>query len=284
MKRVLETRAHEARNDRRTTQELIAAALTEPDEDEAWDAVVMLHFRGTREVFDAASQLCRSECPQERTLGANILGQLGIPDRNFPGESVALLLGGLKAESDEEVLDAICVALGHIHDSAAIPALAQLKTHPSSVVRFAVVFGLLGYEESLAIQALIELSEDQDDLVRDWATFGLGTQIEKDTLEIRDALFARLFDEDEVTRGEAFVGLARRRDQRIIDPLIKELARYPVSEYGSYSLEAAEEIADARLLPVLARLKSADPESTKFDDAIERCSRGAAPGGEKPKT
>jgi HEAT repeat protein len=273
MKRDLETRTREAQSDPRTTHELIAMALTEPNEDDAWDSVVTLHYRGTREVFDAASQLCVRLCPQERTLGANILGQLGIPDRNFAGESEKLLLECLNVESAEEVLNAICIAVGHIHDPTAIPGLARLGTHPSAVVRHAVVFGLLGFEEHLAIKTLIELSTDPNDLVRDWATFGLGSQIEEDTAEIRDALFARVFDEDDVTRGEALVGLARRKDRRIIEPLIKELARYPDSEHGGYGLQAAEVIADARLLPVLARLKSADPDDTTFDDAIERCSR-----------
>jgi HEAT repeat protein len=268
-----EARTREAQDDPRATHEFITMALTEPDENATWEAVVTLHFRGTREVFDGACNFCASECPQERTLGANILGQLGVPNRSFPDESVAVLLKLLAVETDEDVLDAICIALGHIHDPTAIPSLARLKRHPSTKVRNAVVFGLLGFEDQLAIRTLIEMSRDRDELVRDWATFGLGTQIDADTPEICAALFARVVDQDEVTRGEALVGLARRKDQRVIEPLIKELARYPDAEYGSYSVEAAEEIADPRLLPVLTRLKQlADADDTRLDDAIRRCS------------
>jgi HEAT repeat protein len=275
MTRDLETWTREAQNDPRATHELITMALTEPDEHAAWDAVATLHFRGTKEVFDAACQLCASDCPQERTLGANILGQLGIPDRSFPKGSVELLLTLLEVESDDDVLDATCIALGHLHDPNAIPPLARLKTHPSAKVRYAVVLGLLGFEDNLAIETLIELSRDQDDPVRDWATFGLGAQIDADTPQIREALFVRLSDVDEATRGEALVGLARRKDARIIEPLIKELARYPDAEY-TYSLEAAEEIADPRLLPVLTRLKkSVDLDDSPFDEAIRRCSQAA---------
>jgi HEAT repeat protein len=273
-KRDCENQTREAQNDPRATHEFIAIALTEPDEDVAWEAVVMLHFRGTKEVFDAASHLCLSSCPQERTLGANILGQLGVPERTFPAESVKVLLALLETESDEDVLDAICIALGHIHDPTAIPALSRLKTHPSPTIRYAVVFGLLAFEQHLAIKTLIELSRDPDELVRDWATFGLGSQIDTDTPEIRAALLARILDKDEVTRGEALVGLARRRDARIIEPLIKELARYRATEHGDYSLRAAEELADARLLPVLKKLKhSADAGDTTFDEAIRLCNR-----------
>lgn len=274
MKASLESLTREAQNDPRATHEFIATALTEPDEHAAWDAVVMLHFRGTKDVFDAACQLCASECPRERTLGANILGQLGIPNRSFPKESVAVLLKLLEVESAEDVLVSICIALGHIHDPTAIPSLSRLKTRPSADVRYAVAFGLLGFEDHLAIKTLIDLSGDQNDEVRDWATFGLGSQIDVDAPAIRAALLARVSDKDEGTRGEALVGLARRKAQRVVEPLIKELERYPVSDYGNYSLlEAAQEIADIRLLPVLTKLKqSADTDHTRLDEVIRRCS------------
>jgi HEAT repeat protein len=269
----LEIRTREAQSDPRSTHDFISTVLTGPNEESAWDAIAMLHYRGTKEVFDAACRLCVSNCPQERTLGANILGQLGIPERSFPTESVDMLIQLLATEVHEEVLDAICVALGHLHDSKAVPALSRLKTHPCDKVRFAVVFGLLGLEAQLAIESLIQLSRDQDVDVRNWATFGLGTQIEADTVEIRAALFERICDEDEVTRGEAFVGLARRKAERIIEPLIKELERYPVAQWR-HSVEAAEELGDARLLPVLRRLQqSTDSEDTTFDEAIRRCSK-----------
>jgi hypothetical protein len=140
-------------------------------------------------------------------------------------------------------------------------------------VRFAVVFALAGYEDELAIKTKIEMSSDKDELVRDWATCGLGW-IGVDTPEIRAALLARVADKDEITRGEALVGLARRKDQRVIEPLIKELERCLDAEHGYYSVEAAEEFADARLLPALMRLKesAAYRNDTRFDKAIRRCS------------
>jgi HEAT repeat protein len=275
MKKDLEARTRGAQNDSRTTDELVSIALAESDEDKAWEAVVTLQYRGTKEVSDAARHLCASECSQERTLGADILGQLGIPARRFPAESGKILVGTLGGETDEDVLDAICTALGHIHDPATVPALARFKTHPSAKVRYAVAFALAGFEDRLAVNSLIELSRDEDELVRDWATFGLGTQIDANTPEIRAALLARVADADEATRGEALVGLARRKDQRIVEPLIEELERHHEAEYGSYALEAAEELADARLLPVLTRLKqSLDNEDPRLDEAIRRCAGG----------
>jgi HEAT repeat protein len=277
MDRDLEAHTQEARNDRRTTHELVSFALSEPDENAAWEAIGTLHFRATPEVFDAAQQRCASACTQERALGANILGQLGVPNRLFPKQSVNILLKMLETEREVNVLDAICIALGHIHDPVAIPALARRKNHSSVIVRYAVVFGLMGFEDDLAIHTLIELSRDPDESVRDWATFGLGTQIDADTPAIRAALLARVYDTDATTRGEAMVGLAKRKHQRVVGPLINDLASYPGAQYGNLSVEAAELIADPRLLPILTKLKrSAAAHDATLDDAIRRCSGAAS--------
>jgi HEAT repeat protein len=203
-----ERRTREARNDARASHEFVTIALTEPDENAAWDAVVTLQFRGTKDVFDTACDLCTSECPQERTLGANILGQLGIPNRSLPIESAKLLVERLAVETDDDVINAMCIALGHLGDPTAIPTLVQFKAHENTRVRYAVVFALAGFDDELAIKTLIEMSADPDVVVRDWATFGLGG-IDADTPEIRAALLARIADEDEITRGEALVGLGQ---------------------------------------------------------------------------
>jgi len=138
-----------------------------------------------------------------------------------------------------------------------------------------VVLGLSGHENASAITALIELTNDADDEVRDWATFGIGTQVEADTPEIRDALYARTSDVDGDTRGEALVGLARRKDARVLEPLIRELAPDSV---GRLALEAVEAIGDPRLYPALAMLKSrwaADSaDADLLEDALAKCRPG----------
>ncbi|HAA29453.1 MAG TPA: hypothetical protein DCE56_19350 [Cyanobacteria bacterium UBA8553] len=239
-------------NDSRTTEELIKFALTEEDEGAVWETVEILQFRGNSEVFEAAQKLCESNSPKERQLGVDLLGQLGIPDKTFPDESLAILLKLLDIEKDSNVLYSIGIALGHIQDSRAIPPLAKFKNHPNSDVRFGVVIGISCQENELAISTLLELSSDEDEEVRNWATFGLGSQIEADTVEIREALFQRLVEEDHEIRGEALVGLARRRDERVIEPLIKELSSDSV---GVLAVEAAQEIGDARLYSALMQLK-----------------------------
>jgi HEAT repeat protein len=242
----------EWRQDPRSDVELIQAALAEEDEDAYWRLIRVLHHRPTKEVFEAARGLCDGESPQERSLGADILAQLGVSERPFVAESVDILLDLLSREEDTDVLNSVAVALGHLRDPRAIEPLVRLKDHPCEDVRDGVVFGLLTHEDPLAIKTLIELSTDEDFDVRNWATFGIGQQIDTDTPEIRDALVARLSEENGEIRGEALLGLARRKDERVIEPLIRELEAIPTAEeWWDNAIEAAEELADPRLYPYL---------------------------------
>src|SRR5581483_9093861 len=209
--------------DTRTNEELLHVALTEADEEVVREAIMEMHMRGGRDVFEHACRLCASPEARERRVGADILGQLGTPNHTFPEETLSILLSMLEQEQEPKVLNSIAVALGHRHDPQAIEPLARLKNHQDEGVRFGVVFGLMGHEDALAIQTLMELSTDTDVDVRDWATFGLGSQIEADTPAIREVLAARLTDEDENVRGEAIVGLARRHDRRMVEPLLTDL-------------------------------------------------------------
>ena len=258
----------------RSDEELLQAALRERDEEVAWQAIAALHRRGSRDIFERARGLCASSNAHEQRVAVDILAQLGLPDATFHEAAVMLLLGMLEQEQEPEVLSAIGSALGHRHDGRAVEPLARFKHHADEDVRFGVVMGLLSLEDELAAQTLIELSADNAAIVRDWATFGLGSQIELDTPAIREALVARLSDEDEDTRGEAMVGLARRHDSRMVAPLLSDLAN---GHSGSLLLEAAIEIADPLLYPALVALQETwegDRDNWLYrllEEAIEKC-------------
>jgi HEAT repeat protein len=259
------------RDDPRTVDELINAALCEPDEDLAWEAISALQWRGTREVLDRAIPLCESFCPLERRVGADVLGQLGDPDRSFPDQCLRTLLRMLETEQDPGVLRAVLVALSHLHRSEAIGLASRFRRHPSPDVRHSVVFALMGHVDGQALEVLGELTRDPEVQVRDWATFALGTQVELDTPELREALVERLADEDDDTRAEAMVGLARRGDRRMLPALREELASGSV---GSLAVEAAALIGDPQLHPLLVALRGrwhVDVES--LEEAIRACSR-----------
>jgi HEAT repeat protein len=133
-------------------------------------------------------------------------------------------------------------------------------------VRLAVVFSLPTTPDGVA--ALVRLTGDPDLGVRSWATFELGAA-EVDGEAVREAFVARLADVDPEVRGEALMGLARRKDPRTRAALDEELARWP---HDDLALDAARELADPALLPRLLALQSSerrDPWSNALEVAIE---------------
>ena len=66
---------------------------------------------------------------------------------------------------------------------------------------------------------MLKLTADTDEDVRDWAAFGIGVLGDIDSPEVRDALAACLQDANEEVREEAMVGLAKRKDQRVLPAL-----------------------------------------------------------------
>jgi HEAT repeat protein len=264
------------------TDELISFALSHPSVDEEfdphWEAIYVLRKRGTREVFDAATRLLTSPCSVERKLGVRIHAQLGWEQQKpFSVESVQLLVLLLEAEEDENVLSAVLFAFGHLQEQECVPAAIRFATHPDPGIRYAVAYGLGGQDDERAISTLITLTKDPDDRVRDWATFALGSLTERDGPELRAALWARLDDSDNVTRGEALKGLAQRRDERAVEAILAELIG--PDPHGT-TIEAAEIAVDPRLIPALEAIC---PEWTGYprpERAIAACHAGEERGHE----
>jgi HEAT repeat protein len=203
-----------AEADQRDVPELFEGALGSEDEGFRWNSIAALHWRGSRDVFDRAAELCRSPRARERALGADILGQLGIPERAFPEESFCPVLQ-LLSDSATEVLYSAIVALQHIDRETAAAHVIPFSNYSDDDVRYAVALGLSAVQSEEAINALLTLTRDRESDVRNWATFGLGQQSDADSPEIREALAAGLQDGDEDVRYEAIIGLARRRDTRM---------------------------------------------------------------------
>jgi HEAT repeat protein len=123
------------------------------------------------------------------------------------------------------------------------------------------------------VAALTRLSEDTDGDLRDWAAMGLGAMLDVDNQAIRDALAARLDDQEGDTAGEALLGLALRKDPSALAPLLAWLDDQP----GNLIVEGAAALGSPEALPALLRLKeegwqTGEARPAVLDEAIEACS------------
>jgi HEAT repeat protein len=194
--------------------------------------------------------------PSVRRAAAELIGELhdgGEGGREQLFAALARLMDREYAgDRDPEVLAALVGSFGTLGDARAIPPLARLASFRDARVRGAVASALPGLtgdnEDPVAVDALVALTADEDQQVRDWACFGLGTQMGADSQEVRDALAARLDDPHDDTRAEAFMGLARRRDPRVVEPLLAALTRETIF---TLEVDAAGEYADPRFHPLV---------------------------------
>ena len=232
-----------------------------------WLYVRALHFRSDRAIFDHAASLCSDTDPLMRAVGADILAQLGTREEYpFADESAPVLIS-LLGDIDSRVIASALYALGHLKrgESAELIALAQ---HPSESIRCALAYALGGRSDDLSCSALVILSADQDLDTRNWATFSLGSIGECDSTAIREALLARLSDSDDEVRGEAMVGLARRKDARAVSAILTALGNEHVL---NLAIEAAEEMPRSEFLPHLEELLAKHPEDEDIQRAVEAC-------------
>ena len=245
----------------------------EPREDVAREAVAILHYRGTHLEFEIARELASDRDPARRSLAADILGQLGWDERTCLEESVDILLN-LLDNSDSGVVAHAATALGFRNHPRAIPRLLRQLPDTDARVRLGVVHGLSTHNDLDAVGGLIRLTVDDDRDVRDWATFGLGSLTDVDTPELREALLARMSEDDDEIRGEALIGLARCHHPNALSLVRDELSR-PFA--GDWPIEAAELLANTSLYPTLQAVReSLSPEDKahfkrSFDAALDAC-------------
>jgi HEAT repeat protein len=222
--------------------ELFDQTLTgNDDDDEPWKAVHTLRRMGTREVFEKAAEWCKSDNPLARARGADVLGQLGRtaehPSNNFPEESYVAISALVQRETDLRPLASAIYAMGHLHNFAGVPLIANFGSHPHPDIRDAVAFSLGCFpNEPLSVATLLKLTDDIDEDIRNWATFGLGNLGDADSSEIRDALVRLLNDSKEDVREEAMVGLGKRKDPRVLAALLDALEQ---TNMAGMTIEAA---------------------------------------------
>lgn len=231
-----------------STEKIFSRLLKNKSTKNYWNYVRELRKRKTEEIYKKSILLTKSNSVKERTLGTDVLSQFGFP-RLHKKEIIKLFFELLKSETHKEVISSIFYGIGHNNEKLTnkqVDFLCSFRTHKSVYVKYSLAFALMTIEKDIAIDTLIELSNDRDSDIRDWSTFGIGSQIETDSKKIRTALWNRISDKDEGVRFEAISGLAKRKDKKIKEILIKELEN--IDEYGSLILESIEELNDKSLI------------------------------------
>jgi hypothetical protein len=268
----------------RSFRSLVGMALQDWGSPHSWHAIAELHANGCAATLAGTCRLAASRNRRKRALGLHIASQLrqGPSHRGVDyalDDTRALLLAGLD-DRCQDVVQAAVYGLGHRPHPQALPRLVQLARHPDGEMRLAVAFAPGRQDGPEAIDTLVQLASDPAAAVRDWATFGLGSMRDTDAPALRAVLWTRLDDPDEDVQGEALVGLARRKDERIVPVLLKRLTL----DCRVYELDAAEELADPRLLERLLMLRDlTDGQagdgywSRRLANAIAACGHPPAP-------
>lgn len=242
--------------------------------------VAELQARGTESVFELAKSLLEGEL-SERTLGCEVLGQLGFEAQQRSGqwpfreEAYPLIVAQLKSD-EPTVIATAAVALSHQGPQEGLASLIPHASHPDPHVRVAVAIALAGASGDEACAVLVKLSDDPDAEVRNWATFALSSY---DSPAALKALRARLDDESAEVRREAMYGLSRLGDPEANEAVSCALRE---NELDVMTLEAAIELANPVHLSLLQAWRpKIDVENTDLgellDAAIETCLAASLP-------
>ena len=258
-----------------TDEKLFFRLLNNKSDKSYWDNIRVLRKRPTKDVFDKCILLTYSENKKTKTVGIDVLAQLGMTPRPFYAASNKRFFELLNTEKDPEVLVSLLYAIGHNNDKlgkSQIEKLCEFGKSDNNRIKEGLVSALLGIGNVQAIDTLIKFTSDKLSHIRDWATFGLGSQLERNNRKIREALWNRVSDNDRDTKAEAIVGLALRKDVRVKEIIRQELLS---EDYGSLLFDAIIAIEGKEFLPILMRHlkkeRTTKEANSQWIEKLENC-------------
>ncbi len=246
-----------------TDDKLLSRLLHNKSDKSRWDTIAILRKRPTEELFGKCVEFTKSNDPKIRSIGIDILAQLGLSPRPFLKETLQLYFDLLTTEKDPEVLSSLLYAIGHNNNKLnqeQIEKICSFSNSDNKLVKEGLVSALGFIDDLRATHVLIKLSNDKSTPIRNWATFYIG-QGERNTKEIRDALWKRVNDKHSETKMEAIAGLAKRKDKRVTELIKCELTK---DEFGTLLFEAIIASENPEFLPLLQQ----HLDAVKEDQAI----------------
>ena len=256
------------------------------------DAPVAVRLLGPARVEPRMRSLANDPRWEARAAVAAVLRWLPGEDGAQPAQDAvrerALLVGAMaEREADARALAELVAAFVELKSAMSEPEVVALgtryATHASADVRGAAIAVLSGSDHEEALATLVRATRDEHPRVRDTACFGLGHMLGSpsmpggivDTAEIREALAARLDDDDVETREEAATGLALRGDERGLAVVETLLARFDEEGVTQRVLMTASEAPHARYVAPLEQIVRESPDLEAAVWALEEC-RAAA--------
>lgn len=257
-----------------TDDKLLSRLLQNKSDKSRWENISILRKRPSEELFGKCLEFTKSNDSKIRSIGIDILAQLGLSPRPFLKETLELYFDLLATEKDPEVLLSLLYAIGHNNDKLdkeQIRKICSFQNSDNKLIKEGLVSALGFIDDSRAIDILIKLSDDQSTHIRNWATFYIG-QGERNTKEIRDALWKRVNDKHQETKMEAIAGLAKRKDNRVNELIKRELVN---GEFGTLLFEAIIMSEKPEFLPLLQQhlntIKEDQTINPEWEKGLENC-------------
>lgn len=233
-------------------EKLISRLINYKTDKSRWETIRILRSRPSQDLFDKCIELINSNDKKKKIIGIDILAQLGKDKKPFRKETLKIYFELLNSETNENVLFSILSGISFNEkelNKKQIDKICSFQNSNSDLIKQGIVNALGFIENEKAIDVLIKFSKDKANHIRSWATFYIG-QVDFDNEYIREALWNRVNDKHQETRMEAIIGLAKRKDNRVLEIINQELTK---DDFGSMLFEAILETENKDFIPILQK-------------------------------
>jgi hypothetical protein len=218
-----------------------------------------LHRRGGKVEFNLAQELIASNQAQDRIIGADLLGGLGLDTPTYVTESFETLKELLGDENPQVRGHALCSICWRCV-STEIPHSVWFTPHNDEITSdLQLLLAFITIAKYGAVDVLLTLASNKDVSLRKEATYYLSSYTQFNSKEVLDILVVNSRDESDEVKALAIHGLALREDVRGRDALLElDFADWTDDshEYNlSHPLRTAIKYADIALYPKLQELE-----------------------------
>lgn len=218
-------------------------------------AIFCLQILSGDDVFNLSMNLCHSRDNYKKKIGVTILSQMTMSYEKLR-KSFCFLENMFQLNKSVLIRASIINALGHFckkdkHFEKEFINLCTKVIHDKSAnVRCAIAAALSNINDNSTIPLLLCLLRDNNSAVKNWAAFSINFN-QYDTEDIREEFVGMLLDTNDDIRIEVISGLAERKDERVLETIIKELKKDVIFDE---IIIAAGNAGSKELLPILNEL------------------------------